>query len=960
MTLLHFLNFAATEKMSAGGVNFPPIAPRSAPTVSSSEPQRTERPVGGKSTRTPKVYKTAKNAAAALTQSYALALHKSRKDPRLSDAIPISEHDMGRGVASLLERGLVPQGFSVDAMMSGGGPSPISSQSAPLHKHTDQFKRADVLTSNLGFGSVVSAKIDFQAIERIPAKASYAQLVAAKREAHMTEVNKPRPPPKTADPAPEHFNVHPLGSPSANQMADVPPAKEREDARTYAELLDLYSLHEFIIRRGRTLRNTPEFVSFKRSYVTQWGSIETVVEQLEDLLTAYGVPTAYIDGKQVVHYAVLDQGVLSKEELMSCIANRQEVEPLMASVVVQYQQGLRGHHVAATKLQSVWKMYRERRRYGRLRVATAAAVVIQRQWVIHRAHMKTRRLLSIHRDALNVQWKDTMEHFLRDWPRIREGRRVVIHIPSLSLPPFQCKQMPFFDCFQASQMMRLADLRDRNVEIILIAPFKLEKEAFAYYLNVLKAAGAENPEARVCLIVPENNKRLPPGLSLTKMVLMSSKTMKLLQSMVRGKQAFIVPGMLGPEEHTLACRLNLPLFAAEPKVAQVLATKSGGKTILEAAEVATPVGAYHIKNTGDLFLVLSRFILEYRDVSRWLVKIDSESGSRGHALFDVSRLRCITEQSDVVTSEMLLKELTEHAAKRVKILHASAYPEWSAFADVFNATGGCVEAVPSRVVASPTANLYVEPDGTVHLLSVVENVFSPTLSVLGCSFPQTASSFEAVRDAALNVAHAAYRRRVIGYMSVDFVVYERMEANGDRYLRMWAVDFDLYWTTNSCMHQWVMLLTNATFDAETGRCVMPSVETQSSSSSVSSTTSPLTYVYSGLVYNSYIGAIRHTTFFSHCRQCGLSFDVKTRTGLAFHLVDTLLKGCFGAVSIGTSMQQCVAWLHEIQQLVQAELPKDADSISESNYSYFVSAVKHLLTKTSDRRVGESVRKRVTR
>ncbi|CUI15395.1 IQ calmodulin-binding protein, putative [Bodo saltans] len=946
------------------GVTFPPIAPRSAPTVSSSEPQRAERAVGGKATRTPKVFKTAKSTAGASTQSYALALHKSRKDPRLSDQIPISEMDLERGVASMLERGLVPHGFSVDSMISGGGPSPISSMPAPLHKHTDQFKRADVMTTNLGFGSVISTKIDFHAIEQIPAKASYAQLVAAKREAqlHLVET-KPRPPPKTSDPAPEHFNVRPLDS--SHELSSMP-VKERDDARTYAELLDLYSLHEFIIRRGRTLRNTPEFVSFKRSYSAQWGSIETVIEQLEDLLTAYGVNMVYIDGKRVMHFAVLDQGILSKEELMSCIANRQEVEPQMASVVVQYQQGLRGHHVAATKLQSVWKMYRERKRYGRLRIATAAAVVIQRQWVIHRAHMKTRRLLTIHRDALSIQWKDTMERFLRDWPRIREGKRVVLHIPSLSLPSFQCKQMPFFDCFQAAQMMRLADLRDRNVEIILLAPFKLEKETFAYYLNVLKAAGAENPEGRVCLIVPENNKRLPPGLSLTKMVLMSSKTMKLLQSLVRGKQAYIVPGLMGPEEHTLACRLNLPLFAAEPKVAQVLATKSGGKTILEAAEVATPVGAYHIKNTNDLFIILARFMVEYRDVSRWLVKIDSESGSRGHAVFDTSRIRCLTEQSDIVTTDMLLKELTEHAAKRVKILHTSAYPEWGAYADVFNATGGCVEAVPSRVMASPTANLYVEPDGTVHLLSVVENVCSPQLSVLGCSFPQTASNYEGIRDAALSVAHAAFRRRVIGYMSVDFVVYERLESNNDRAMRLWAVDFDLYWTTNSCMHQWVMLLTGATFDAESGRCLMPQAPTSStisdtaSASSVGGSYVPLTYVYSGLVYNSYIGAIRHTTFFSHCRQAGLSFDVKTRTGLAFHLVDTLLKGCFGAVAIGASMSQCVGWLHDIQQLVQAELPKDADSIAESNYSYFVSAVKHLLTKSTERKVGESVRKRMTK
>lgn len=929
------------------GVSLPPIStthPRSAPAASSSEPMRSERAVGGKATRTPKVFRTVKPPTQAATSTYAMQLHRSKKELRSGGngpSVGISEEDMERGLATMLDRGLLPTGFNVDTILSGGGANVLSSQSAPLHKHTDQFKRGDVMTTNLGFGAVISAKMDLAEIEKIPPKASYAELIAAKRAA---AIPKPR---GAADPSPEAL---PAKFPDVS-VAELGPSKEREDPRTYTELLDIYSLHEFIIRKGQTLRNTPEFVSYKRSYGAQWGAIETIIRQLEDLLSRYGVSLVYIDGKRVAQLAVLDQGTLSREELMSCIANRDEVEPHMASVVTEYQQGARGHHIAATKIQSVWKMHREHSRFSRLKIATKAAITIQRQWVIHRAHLKTRRLLALNRDALLVRWRDTMSQFIHDWPVIRESRRVILHIPSLSLPAFQCTRIPFYDCFQAAQMMRLADLRDPNVEVILLAPFKLEKEAFQYYLSVLKAAGVSNPEGRVCLLVPENNKRLPAGLSLTKLILMSSKTMKLLASMIRGKHAYIVPGIMGPEEHLLASRLNVPLLAAEPKAAQVLGTKSGGKTILEGAEVATPIGAYHIKSVKDLFTVMSRFIVEYRDISRWLVKIDSESGSRGHAFFDVSRLRCVSDgQAENLTSEMIFKELTEHAAKRVKVLHSTAYPEWSSFADVFNAVGGCVEAVPSRVLASPTANLFVEPSGAVHLLSVVENVFSPSLSVLGCSFPQTACPYEAVRDAAINVAQAAFRRNVIGYLSVDFVVYEKLELNGERLLRLWAVDLDLFQTTNSCMHEWVMFVTKSSFDPETGRAFAHSGAMQTSGSD-----GGLNYIYSGLVYNPYIGAIRHATFFSQCRQRGLSFDVQSRTGLAFHLVDTLLKGCFGAVAIGHSMQQCVGWLHEVQQLIQAELPKDADSIAESNYSFFVSAVKQLLVKAADRK-GESRRR----
>lgn len=888
----------------------------------------------------------------------------------------VSERDVDMGVAAMLERGLLPQGFDMNQFFGNGNAGPFVAGQASIHKHVDQFKRREVSTSQFGFGAVLQAKLDIAEIERLPAKASVAELLQLAKgkqaSSSVTGSRRTPTPPPVQDPVAEGLAVPEAG-----------PKKDREDPRTYTELLDLYSLHEFIIRKGKTLRNTPEFTSYKRSYTVQWGAIETVIGALEEFLASYGVSLAYIDGKRVAQLAILDLGIPSKEDLLSCIANRQEVEPLVISVVQQFRQGAKGHDVAATKIQSIWRMYRAQCRYEDLRIATAAAIRIQRQWYIHRAHNKTRKLIALNRESLHMKWKDTMDAFVRDWPQIRTSRRLVLHIPSLSLPVFQTKSIPYYDCMQTAQLMRLAELADPLVSIVLFAPFKIEKEAFQYYVNILKAAGVPNPEGRIILLVPENTNRLPPGLSLTKQILMSSKTMKLLGAMIKGKTTYIVPGIVSQDELLLASKLNIPLLAAEPRVAQVLGTKSGGKSVVELAEVATPLGAYHLKNTRDLFTVLSKCIVEYRDVARWLVKIDSESGSRGHAYFDVSRLRCVQDRlgassgsSSVnvvppLSADIVFRELSENAAKRVKMVHPHIYPEWKHFAEVFNIAGGCIEAVPSRVLASPTANLFIEPDGTIQLLSVVEQVFSPSLSVLGCSFPQVSVPHEAIRDAALSIAQAAFQRRVMGYLSIDFVVYDRVDVTtGERSLRLWAVDLDLYLTNNSCIHTWVQFLTGASYDAETGLCLLPqaaggpsgghhgsnNAPSYASLSSASSTPTnhhggqqQLHYVYSGLIYNPYIGGIRHAAFFGLCRQRGLSFDIVTRTGVAFHLVDTLLKGCFGVISIGTSLAQCVPRLVETQQLLQAELPKDADGVEASNYSYFVAAVKHLLSRVNEKK-----------
>lgn len=859
-----------------------------------------QRHVGGKSTVIAKV--TKKQVAPPQASMHASVQKIRNRDPG-APLPPLTSNDLEMGVLACIERGLLPHNFDLGSMISQNGSAPLSSGSAALHQHIDQFKRQEIMTANMGFGSVMNVKLDLKAIEKIPMQ-------------------------------PQDVEI-PLKLPVAsvpNASVEAPSTKERDDARTYTELLDMYSLHEFIIRKGQTLRNTPEFVSYQRSFAVQWGAISLVISHLERLLTAFGIQLAYIDGKKVAALASVDLGVPTKEELLNCVANRAEVEPQMVSLTQQFKQGSQGHHAAATKIQSMIKMWKQKGAYEHLKAATHAALRIQHQWSVHKAHMKTRKAITALREGMIFRWRETMDQFVRDWPRIKCNRRLIVHLPSLSYPAFQCKTIPFYECFQAAQMMRLADLQDPDVDIILVAPFRIEEVALQYYYNTLKLAGAVNPEKRVQLLVPEHAKRLPPNLSLTKIVLMSSKMMKCLASLVKGKVAYIVPGVVSNDELTLAAKLNLPLLSAEPKVAQVLGTKSGAKSIFESAEVVPPIGAYHVKDEQNLYIVLARFIAEYHDVPRWLVKIDTESGSRGHAYFDVSRFNSVKTYGNVA-AEHILSELRESAAKRVKIVNSLAYPDWASFLRVFDTVGGCVEAVPKEVVAHPTANLFIEPDGTVHLKSVFEQVFSPLFSVLGSSFPQTSTPHEAIRDAALNIGTAAFRRKIMGYLSVDFVVHERVEPDGKRVLRLWAVDLDLHLTTNACIHEYVSLLTNSEFNAQTGECL---------AHSPSGIVSPLTYLYSGLIYNPYIGAIRHANFFNTtCRKNGLAFDLQRGQGVVFHLVDTLLKGCFGAITIHETKSACVALLSKTQQVLQSEIPKDPDSILESNYGHFVNAVRNL-------------------
>jgi len=80
-------------------------------------------------------------------------------------------------------------------------------------------------------------------------------------------------------------------------------SKFDQQARSYNELMDVFSLHQFIIRKGKVLDQTPEFISFKRTYIAQWGSVSYIIHLLEKFLATYQVDLAYIDGKQLVSLA---------------------------------------------------------------------------------------------------------------------------------------------------------------------------------------------------------------------------------------------------------------------------------------------------------------------------------------------------------------------------------------------------------------------------------------------------------------------------------------------------------------------------------------------------------------------------------------------------------------------------------------------------------------------------------
>lgn len=93
--------------------------------------------------------------------------------------------------------------------------------------------------------------------------------------------------------------------------------------RDYNELMDQFSLHQIIIRKGEILDTTPEFISFKRTYLSKWGSVSFILHSIQRLLLESDVEMAYVEGRKVAMLAGADMNLdkPKKEDLYDCITN---------------------------------------------------------------------------------------------------------------------------------------------------------------------------------------------------------------------------------------------------------------------------------------------------------------------------------------------------------------------------------------------------------------------------------------------------------------------------------------------------------------------------------------------------------------------------------------------------------------------------------------------------------------
>lgn len=914
-----------------------------------------------------------------ISQPNAILPRINRRDPQAPPP-PIYETDINQqGVFGLTQRGFIPATVDMHSVLFSDtqGVAPVACAPMQMHHWDEQFAPVQIQNAETSGFNMTNVKLDL--VTRVDSLAQRPSSQPARRGGSVT-MRAMDPPGSAADSDASDASDDEdagatggvrtdgdggesqgnrtaadselQGAGSSNKAADGGPMVVPDDPRSYNELLDTYSLHQFIIRRGRTLDSTPEFLSYKRKNGESWGAIQGIIRQLERLFAHHAVPLAYIDGRRVERLAEDDLTTPTIEDLLSCVVNTGQVLPLVHLPGRRYR-GLEGTDAAAAKIQATWRMYIDRIVYRQYRRATSAVVNIQRCWRKHNRYQQTLAKLNEIAEEQARAFREGQAAFAERWPQIRARRRVVIHIPSLSLDLRSRKRMPHFTTRENAQMSRLCQVADPNVQVIYVSPYPISTDVMQYYQKLLEIGGVKDPSSRYKIVYPENHARFPAHFSLSTVLLYSPRCLKRLRNFIRGKNAYIVPGVVGVDEVKLAVKLGCPLLGADPDTAAIFGSKSGAKRVFQVANVNTAPGAYDLDSLDKLVDELARLMLAHPQFPRWMLKLDDAFGGNGHAYLDTacvpsfakmaSQMRKDPEALQVGSDEYaaaiqdLVCEIREALPRDAVVANRRLYPSWKKYLSAFCRHGGVVEGAPERVLSSPSANVLVEPDGTVSLLSTQEQVFGSRFNYMGAVIPQISVPAQAMLDAATSIGEACYSKGIIGFVGIDFVSLLDPAKRDQR--RLWAVDLNIRPTESLASYELFHFVTGGRFEASSGRYLV----TQRGHELERFATS------FDFLYHESLSLMHYNVLFSMCRSEGIAFDLQDKVGTAFSLHDKFTSGVFGMTCVGGTVLETLHTLAEnldflLHKLGGAAAKQGSNGASNTNYVEATNGIKATLDR----------------
>ncbi|MBM3295185.1 MAG: hypothetical protein FJY82_11780, partial [Candidatus Aminicenantes bacterium] len=352
--------------------------------------------------------------------------------------------------------------------------------------------------------------------------------------------------------------------------------------------------------------------------------------------------------------------------------------------------------------------------------------------------------------------------------RVLEEANTVVVLPSLTVD-FEL-DMPAQQVYEERMPFMLFLLRQPRIRLIYVTSVPIPEEVIDYYLGLLPGVGFGNARRRLALVSPQDGSRRP----LVAKILDRPRLIGHIRSLIPDlNTAHLVPFVTTDMERDLAVRLDIPMYAADPRFF-AFGTKSGCRRLFSEEGVVHPLGEENLRSKDELVGAVRRMRARKPSLSRLIVKLNEGVSGYGNAQLSLEGLPEPGSAGEVSALEHRMEKLG-FASKEITF-------EW--YLGELGKKGGIVEdLIAGEGLVSPSAQLRISPLGEVELLSTHDQMLGGESGqiYLGAVFPADRAYGPLIMREAEKVGRRLAREGVVGRFAIDFIAVKKADGSWEPY-----------------------------------------------------------------------------------------------------------------------------------------------------------------------------------